>query len=152
MESSLCIISTPCVCPSFLFIFCFVRFCLFFFSGPHLQHMDIPRKGVESAQQLPAYTTAHSKARSFNPPSESRNQTLLLTDISRVLNPLSHNRNSVQGFFFFFLIGWIYLKKYYDIKTTWNLNFHSYSGKFDVIHNLKKKTFKIQNVQSAFKI
>ena len=151
MESSLCIISTPCVCPSFLFIFCFVRFCLFFFSGPHLQHMDIPRKGVESAQQPPAYTTAHSKARSFNPPSEARDQTLLLTDTSRVLNTLSHNRNSVQGFFFLYRMN-LFEEILWHIKTTWNLNFHSYSGKFDVIHNFKKKTFKIQNAQSAFKI
>ena len=31
---------------------------LFFFLGPHLQHMDIPRLGVELELQLLAYTTA----------------------------------------------------------------------------------------------
>ena len=33
---------------------------LFFFSflGPHPQHMEVPRLGVESELQLPAYTTA----------------------------------------------------------------------------------------------
>ena len=33
-------------------------FFLFFFSGPHLRHMEVPRLGVESKLQLPAYTTA----------------------------------------------------------------------------------------------
>ena len=31
---------------------------LFFFLGLHLRHMDVPRLGVESELQLPAYTTA----------------------------------------------------------------------------------------------
>ena len=39
---------------SFLF-FSFIFF--FFFLGPHLQHMEIPRLGVEIELQLPAYTT-----------------------------------------------------------------------------------------------
>ena len=30
----------------------------FFFLGPHLQHKEVPRLGVESELQLPAYTTA----------------------------------------------------------------------------------------------
>ena len=33
-----------------LFVFCFL--------GPYLQHTEIPRLGVESEQQLPAYATA----------------------------------------------------------------------------------------------
>ena len=37
--------------PYFLFIY-------FFFSGPHLQHMEVPRLGVKSELQLPAYSTA----------------------------------------------------------------------------------------------
>ena len=37
-----------------LFLFLF----LFFFLGLHLRHMDVPRLGVESELQLPAYTTA----------------------------------------------------------------------------------------------
>ena len=37
-----------------LFVFCFL--------GPHLQHMEIRRLGVEAELQLLAYTTAHSKA------------------------------------------------------------------------------------------
>ena len=28
---------------------------LIFFLGPHLQHMEVPRPGVESELQLPAY-------------------------------------------------------------------------------------------------
>ena len=34
---------------------------LFFFKGPHPQHMEIPRLGVESELQLPAYTTNTAK-------------------------------------------------------------------------------------------
>ena len=34
----------------------FLNFFVFF--GPHLQHMEVPRLGVESELQLPAYTTA----------------------------------------------------------------------------------------------
>ena len=34
----------------------------FFFLGPYLQHMEVPRLGVESELQLLTYTTAHSNA------------------------------------------------------------------------------------------
>ena len=36
----------------------FYLFIYFFFLGPHLQHMEVSRLGVESELQLPAYTTA----------------------------------------------------------------------------------------------
>ena len=42
------------------FVFCFC-FCFFFFPailGPYLRHMEVPKLGVESELQLPAYTTA----------------------------------------------------------------------------------------------
>ena len=29
----------------------------FFFLGPHLRHMEVPRLGVDSEPQLPAYAT-----------------------------------------------------------------------------------------------
>ena len=32
-------------------------FFFFAFSGPHQQHMEVPRLGVQSELQLPAYTT-----------------------------------------------------------------------------------------------
>ena len=32
----------------------------FCFSGPHQLHMEVPRLGVESELQLPAYTLHHS--------------------------------------------------------------------------------------------
>ena len=32
--------------------------CFCFFLGLHLQHMEVPRLGVESELQLPAYATA----------------------------------------------------------------------------------------------
>ena len=49
---------------SYFGVFWFV--CLFLvFLGPHPQHMEVPRLGVKSELQLPAYTTAHSNARSL---------------------------------------------------------------------------------------
>ena len=40
-------------------------FCLPVFLGPHLQHMEVPRLGVESELRMPAFTTAiDSSARS----------------------------------------------------------------------------------------
>ena len=39
----------------FFFFFSFWSFCLL---GPHPQHMEVPRIGVESELQLPVYTTA----------------------------------------------------------------------------------------------
>ena len=82
---------------------------LFFFLGPHLQNMEIPGLGFELELQLLAYTTTmtapdlscscdscHSSRQRqiFNPLSKTRDQTHILMDISWVLNPLSHNRNS----------------------------------------------------------
>ena len=75
--------------------------------GPHLQHMEVPRRGAESELQLPAYTTAtpdpshvcdlhHSSLQHqiFNPLSDARDQTHILLGTSRVSNPPSHNGNS----------------------------------------------------------
>ena len=71
--------------------------------------MEVPRLGIESELQLLAYTTAtatwdpshifdyataHGNATSFNPLIEARDRTRILMDPSRVLNPLSHSRNS----------------------------------------------------------
>ena len=39
-----------------LFLFCFVF--VFVFLGLHQRHMEVPRLGVESEQQLPAYVIA----------------------------------------------------------------------------------------------
>ena len=36
----------------------FVCFVLFAFLGPHLWHMEVPRLGIQSKLQPPAYTTA----------------------------------------------------------------------------------------------
>ena len=69
----------------------------FWFSGPHLQHMEIPRLGVEGELQLPAYATAiatqdpslvgdlhHSswQHRIPDPLSEATDQTRILMDPS----------------------------------------------------------------------
>ena len=75
----------------------------FFFFWPHSRHMDVSRLAVESELQPPVYTTAmldlssicvlHGKI--LNPLSKARDQTRILTDTSRVHNPLSHDRNSL---------------------------------------------------------
>ena len=74
----------------------------------HLQHMEVPRQGVESELQLPADTTALAMldpSRFFhwlcslwqrwilNPLSEARDGTCNLMD-TKVCNPLSHSGNS----------------------------------------------------------
>ena len=43
-------LSHPTVIPFLFFVFCFL--------GPHPQHMEVPRLGVESELRLLAYTTA----------------------------------------------------------------------------------------------
>ena len=81
---------------------CFFSFnCLFFFFflGPHLWHMKVPRLGVKSELQLPAYAEAtatqdpshicdpHRRSRQrriLNPLSEARHQTRVLTDTSQI--------------------------------------------------------------------
>ena len=81
----------------------------FVFLGPHLRHMEVPRLGVELELQLLVYTTAtatwdpshvfnlyHSSRQCWilNPLSEAKDRTCILMDAGRVLNPMSHNRNS----------------------------------------------------------
>ena len=39
-------------------LFCFTYIFIFVFLGLHLRHMEVPRLGVQSELQLPAYTTA----------------------------------------------------------------------------------------------
>ena len=73
-------------------------FVLFFF-GPNVRHMEVPRLGVESELQLPAYTTAtamqdpscvcdlHHSSRQgqvLNPLGEARDRTCVLTDASQI--------------------------------------------------------------------
>ena len=84
-------------------------FFFFFFLGPQVWHMEVPRLGVQSELQPPAYTTAtatrdlsrvcnlhHSfrRCQIFNPLSGARDRTRILMDTCWVLNPLSHNKNS----------------------------------------------------------
>ena len=80
------------------FFFFFFNFFLVLL-GPHLQHMEVPRLGVNSEPQLPAYTTAtatpdlshvcnpHHSSRQcpiLNPLSEAKDRTRVLMDTSRV--------------------------------------------------------------------
>ena len=74
-------------------------------------HMDVPRLGVESEMQMLAYPTVtamwdpscicdlyHGSGQQWilNPPSEARDRTCILMGISQILNPLSHNGNSLN--------------------------------------------------------
>ena len=79
-----------------------VLFQIFFFLQPYLQHMEVPRLGVESELQLQATIIATrdlslQQHQNLNPLSEARDQTLILLDIW-VLNPLTHNENSSCSF------------------------------------------------------
>ena len=85
---------SPYVC--YIIIF----FCLFVcFLGLHLQHIEVPRLGVEPELQLPTYLTAtampdlrhicelcHSSRQHqiLNPLSEAKDQTCILTDTSQI--------------------------------------------------------------------
>ena len=86
--------------PSGLLSFFFFSFFSFFFLGPAVEHMEVPRLGVESELQLPAYTTAtarrdpshicelhHSSWQCWilDPMSKARNRTCILTDTSQIL-------------------------------------------------------------------
>ena len=92
----------------FFFFFCFLRL--------HLHHTEVPRLGVKSELQLLAYTKATATATMdesgicdlhynlqqcwiLNLLSGARDQTHILVDASWVLNPLSHNGNSLHRSF-----------------------------------------------------
>ena len=68
-----------------------------------MEHIEVPRLGVESELQLPAYTTATSatyicsNAKSLTHSElriEARNQTCILTDSMSGFKPAEHNGNS----------------------------------------------------------
>ena len=76
--------------------------CFLLFLGQHLQHMDVPRLGVKSQLQLPAYTTAtamrdlncvcnlhHSSLQGKipHPLNKARGQTHILMKTSRIPFP-----------------------------------------------------------------
>ena len=112
----------------FSFIYLFFGFgvgffvCLFVcfvgFLGLHMWHMEVPRLGVKSELQLPAYTTAtatwdpshvfdlhHSswQCQILSPLSKARDTTCILMDIKSDSFPLSHGRNSYFYFVYKFI-------------------------------------------------
>ena len=108
-----CHISANCMCVylcigtlwflDFFFIFFFT------FLGLHSEHMEVPKLGVQSELQLPAYTTStptqdlshicnfhrsSQQCQILNPLSEARERTHVLMDPRWVCSPLGHERNS----------------------------------------------------------
>ena len=76
----------------------------FFFLGLHLCHMEDCRLGVESAMlDLSCVCDLCSLQQCWilNRLTKVRDWTWILTDICCVLNPLSHNRNSLKECFWF---------------------------------------------------
>ena len=93
-------------CDKYIYIFlvgffCFVVVFFFCFLGPHLRPMEVPRLGVQSELQLPAYTAPaamqdpshvcnlhHSSQQCWilSPLSETRDQTCNLMIPSRILS------------------------------------------------------------------
>ena len=97
-----------------IIFFSFFLFSFFLFQGHTCEHMEVPRLGVKLELQLPAYTTAtatpglsricdlhHSSWQYLilNPLSKARDQTCVLMDTSRDLNPLRPIGNSRIIFF-----------------------------------------------------
>ena len=83
----------------------------FFFPGLHLRHMEVPRLGVKSELQLPAYATATA--------------TLGLSCIydlhhssqqPRILNPLSKARDQTSSWL---LVGFVTAESQWELQTTW---------------------------------
>ena len=91
-SSQSCILTLYEILVHVIFQYHFLNILIYLLSllGPHLWHMEVPRLGVESELQLPAYATAtpdpdpscvfdlhHSsqQRRILNPLSEARNQT-----------------------------------------------------------------------------
>ena len=85
--------------PQWELLYWFLLLLLSFFLGPHPQHMEVPRLGVESELQLLAYTTAtampdpshicdlhHSswQRQVLNPLSEAQDQTCILMHASQI--------------------------------------------------------------------
>ena len=105
---------------------------LFIFLGPHLWYMEVPRLGVESELQLPAYATATTmqdpshicnlhysswQRRILNPPSEARDWTHVLWIPVRFIT--TEPQGELQFIIYLFQI--VYTDKSFD-SIVWGLN------------------------------
>ena len=77
---------------NFNFFYC--QFFFFGFLGLHLRHMKVPRLGVESELQLPAYTTA-TATQDPNCMCDLHHSSLQ----HQILNPLSKARDGIISWF-----------------------------------------------------
>ena len=85
---------------------CFVLFC--FFLSLHPWHMEVPRLGVESEPQLPAYTTATATqdvSRVFDLHHSSGQR--------RILNPLSEARDGTASLWI--LVGFVTTEPWWEL-------------------------------------
>ena len=90
-------------------------------------HMEVPRLGVKSELQLPAYVTAiampdpsHSlqQCQIPNPLSKASDRTCILMDPSRILNPLHHGKNTLFNIFLILYFLWRKVLVLLGIKWT----------------------------------
>jgi len=120
----------------------YLHFSLFLFLGLHLQHMEVPRLGVKSELQLPAYATATAmpdpscicnlghrlqQHRILNPLSKAGDWTHILTDDDQALHLLSDNGNSSTYILFSILTDTLSLGVSVNISRSHN--FHNWTRK-----------------------
>ena len=133
------------VFPFLICIFFFFSFFLLFLLGLHSQHMEVPRLGVESKLQLPAYTTTtamqdlshvynlhHSSWQCWilNPLSEARDWTRNLMVPSRIRFHCTTTGTPIFIFFnpfFYWVVGLFYYVEMYFLNFFW---FHVWQRKF----------------------
>ena len=114
----------------FVFCFCFC-FCFLVFLGPDLRYIAVPRLGVKSELQLPAYATVTAtwdlswvcnlhhrfqQCRILNPLSEARDQTCIL--VVRLVSP-ELQWELPDFFFFLFSVSGLSLGNFVD--KCWSL-------------------------------
>ena len=130
-----------CICPllfSHLLVFILFHFC---FLGLHLQHMEVPRLGVQSELQLPVYATA----------------TATLWDLSCICDLYHSSRGNVRSLtqwarpgtepvFSWILVGFITTKPWWELHYACQFRYHIYQwviSYFSIIFDFTSELWKI---------
>ena len=126
--------------------FCYIKFFLFVFLGPHSWHMEVPRLGVKSELYLLAYTTAiatlalnhvcdlHQSSRQcwiLKPLNKAGDWTCILMDASQfcfcwALGGTPSNSNSHFLYLFNLLLQNVYVYTYAHTNTHTHTHTHSF--------------------------